>query len=89
MVIGSRKEREFERRESEILAAALDLFARDDWELVTVDEIAKKVMIEQGVDIEYKVEVHNRYFRKCFPQVPLHWNYCYCLPVSGWHRYYK
>lgn len=63
MVAGTRKEREFERRESEILAAALGLFARDDWELVTVDEIAKKSDIGKGTiykHFESKDEIYAR-----------------------------
>jgi AcrR family transcriptional regulator len=63
MVIGTRKEREFERRESEILAVALKLFARDDWELVTVDEIAKKSDIGKGTiykHFESKDEIYAR-----------------------------
>lgn len=43
-----RKEREFERREGEILAAALSLFNRDDWQSVTIDQIAAKAEIGKG-----------------------------------------
>ena len=63
MVIGTRKEREFKRRESEILAVALGLFANDDWELVTVDEIAKKSDIGKGTiykHFESKDEIYAR-----------------------------
>lgn len=48
MTILERKEREFKRREEEILAAALSLFDRDDWQTVTIDEIAAKAEIGKG-----------------------------------------
>jgi len=43
-----RKEREFLQREDEILAAALSLFNRDDWQTVTIDQIAAKAEIGKG-----------------------------------------
>ncbi len=43
-----RKEREFIRREQEILEAALSLFEGPDWEQVTVAEIASKAEIGKG-----------------------------------------
>lgn len=48
MTILDRKEREFKRREEDILAAALSLFDRDDWQSVTIDEIAAKAEIGKG-----------------------------------------
>lgn len=48
MVAVSRKLQEFERRELDILAAALDLFAGDDWESVTVVQIADRAGIGKG-----------------------------------------
>ena len=48
MTIGDRKEREFKRREDDILAAALSLFDRDDWQSVTIDQIAAKAEIGKG-----------------------------------------
>lgn len=48
MTVLERKEREFERREEEILAAALSLFNRDDWQTVTIDQIAAKAEIGKG-----------------------------------------
>lgn len=48
MTILERKEREFERREEDILAAALSLFNRDDWQTVTIDQIAAKAEIGKG-----------------------------------------
>ena len=44
----TRKEREFDRREQEILGAALLLFESPNWEQVTVDQIAKKAEIGKG-----------------------------------------
>ena len=43
-----RKQREFERREEDILDAALKLFSGPGWEAVTIDQIAKKAEIGKG-----------------------------------------
>lgn len=48
MSMKSRKQREFERRGEEILAAALSLFATDAWEEVTVEQIANKAEVGKG-----------------------------------------
>lgn len=48
MSIQDRKTREFERRGQEILAAALALFQSDDWEGVTVDQIAHEAEVAKG-----------------------------------------
>ncbi|HXT21076.1 MAG TPA: TetR/AcrR family transcriptional regulator [Thermoanaerobaculia bacterium] len=48
MGIPERKEREFKRREREILQAALRLFDGDDWELVTIERIAQEAEIGKG-----------------------------------------
>lgn len=48
MGIQERKEREFRRREREILDAALALFAQDDWQSVTVEQIAERAEIGKG-----------------------------------------
>jgi AcrR family transcriptional regulator len=48
MGVPERKEREFRRREQEILEAALSLFDRDDWQQVTIDDIAQKAEIGKG-----------------------------------------
>lgn len=48
MTIIDRKQREFRRREGDILAAALSLFDRDDWQSVTIDQIAAKAEIGKG-----------------------------------------
>jgi AcrR family transcriptional regulator len=48
MGIQERKEREFHRREREILDAALNLFGRADWQAVTVEQIAERAEIGKG-----------------------------------------
>jgi AcrR family transcriptional regulator len=48
MSIQDRKAREFERREQDILQAALALSNRDDWQTVTIDQIAQKAEIGKG-----------------------------------------
>lgn len=48
MTVLERKEREFQQREAQILAAALSLFNRDDWQTVTIDQIAAKAEIGKG-----------------------------------------
>jgi AcrR family transcriptional regulator len=48
MGIHERKEREFRRREREILDAALGLCACDDWQAVTVEQIADRAEIGKG-----------------------------------------
>jgi AcrR family transcriptional regulator len=48
MTVLERREREFQQRESHILSAALALFNRDDWQTVTIDQIAAKAEIGKG-----------------------------------------
>ena len=48
MGIEERKQREFERRERDLLDAALALFDDDNWDQVTVAEIAKRAEIGKG-----------------------------------------
>ena len=48
MGIAERKERELKRRERDILEAALRLFDRDDWQLVTVERIAQEAEVGKG-----------------------------------------
>jgi AcrR family transcriptional regulator len=48
MGVTERKEREFKRREEEILSAALALFKGDDWQSVTVEQIADRAEIGKG-----------------------------------------
>lgn len=63
MGIQERKLREFEQRGQEILDAALSLFESDDWEHVTVDQIAKKSEVGKGTiykHFESKNEIYVR-----------------------------
>ncbi len=48
MPIAERRRREFQRREQEILDAALALFDRDDWQAVTIDDIAARAEVGKG-----------------------------------------
>ena len=48
MGVQQRKEREFKRREDEILQAALVLFRQDNWQAVTVEQIAERAEIGKG-----------------------------------------
>lgn len=48
MGIAERKEREFRNRERRILDTALALFADDDWQAVTVEQIAERAEIGKG-----------------------------------------
>lgn len=48
MGIRERKEREFQRREREVLDAALALFSDDGWQSVTVEQIAERAEIGKG-----------------------------------------
>jgi AcrR family transcriptional regulator len=48
MGIAERKEREFKRREREILQASLRLFEAEDWQLVTIERIAQEAEIGKG-----------------------------------------
>jgi len=48
MTLQDRKRREFERREQDILAAALELCSTPDWESVTVEQIADRAEVGKG-----------------------------------------
>jgi AcrR family transcriptional regulator len=48
MGIQDRKAREFQRREADLLQSALALANRDDWQTVTIDQIAQKAEIGKG-----------------------------------------
>ena len=48
MSIQDRRAREFQRREADLLQAALALSNRDDWQAVTIDQIAQKAEIGKG-----------------------------------------
>ena len=63
MAIQDRKEREFKRREQEILGAALTLFNRDDWQTITVEQISQEAEIGKGTvykHFESKDEIYAR-----------------------------
>lgn len=74
MSIQDRKEREFKRREQEILAAALTLFNRDDWQTMTVERIAQEAEIGKGTVYKHfdsKEEIYARLARE-FHRTILH-----------------
>jgi AcrR family transcriptional regulator len=48
MGVQERKERDFRRREEEILGAAIALFKADNWQAVTVEQIAERAEIGKG-----------------------------------------
>jgi AcrR family transcriptional regulator len=48
MGVQDRKAREFQRREVDLLQAALLLSNRDDWQTITIDQIAQKAEIGKG-----------------------------------------
>ncbi len=48
MGIAERRARLFQQREAEILGAALDLFRRDDWQSVTIEQIAAHAEVGKG-----------------------------------------
>lgn len=69
MSILDRKEREFKRREEDVLAAALSLFTRDDWQSVTIDQIAAKAEIGKGTIYKHfasKDEIYARLVTEFF-----------------------
>lgn len=59
----SRKAREFEKREREILDVALRRFCSDDWESVTVAQIARDVGIAKGTMYLHFASKHEIYAR--------------------------
>jgi AcrR family transcriptional regulator len=48
MGVQERKERDFRRREEEILGAAIALFKTDSWQSVTVEQVAERAEIGKG-----------------------------------------
>ncbi len=63
MGVHERKAREFDRREREILSAALALFRRPDWQAVTIDQIAARAEIGKGTIYKHfatKDEIYGR-----------------------------
>jgi AcrR family transcriptional regulator len=63
MGIRERKQREFQRREQEILDAALALFATADWRSVTVEQIAERAEIGKGTVYKHFVSKEEIYAR--------------------------
>jgi AcrR family transcriptional regulator len=61
--IPNRKQREFARREAEILQAALSLFNEDDWESVTVEQIASRAEVGKGTVYKHFVSKEEIYAR--------------------------
>ena len=59
----SRKAREFAKREQEILQVALDCFSGEDWESVTVANIAQRVGIAKGTMYLHFASKHEIYTR--------------------------
>ncbi len=61
--MSDRKQREFERREQEILKSALELFGNEQWEKVTVAQIAEHADIGKGTVYKHfasKEEIYAR-----------------------------
>ena len=63
MGVQDRKEREFKRREEEILAAALALFRNDNWQAVTVEQIADAAEIGKGTIYKHFASKDEMYAR--------------------------
>ncbi|MCH9674720.1 MAG: TetR/AcrR family transcriptional regulator [Gammaproteobacteria bacterium] len=63
MGVAERKRREFVRREAEILQASLALFDGDEWESVTVDQIATRAEIGKGTVYKHFASKHEIYAR--------------------------
>lgn len=63
MSINERKQRDFERREQEILDAALGLLSRPNWEMVTIDQIAQAAEIGKGTVYKHFVSKDELLFR--------------------------
>jgi len=63
MALQDRKQREFERRERDILAAALELCSTPEWESVTVGQIADRAEIGKGTVYKHFVSKDELLFR--------------------------
>jgi AcrR family transcriptional regulator len=63
MGIQDRKAREFQRREADLLHAALALSNRDDWQAVTIDQIAQKAEIGKGTVYKHFASKDEMYAR--------------------------
>jgi AcrR family transcriptional regulator len=63
MGIPERKQRDLARREQEILQAALRLFAREDWQTVTIERIAQEAEVGKGtvyLHFQSKEDIYGR-----------------------------
>lgn len=76
MGIAERKERDFRRREEDILQAALRLFDRDSWQDVTIEQIAQEAEIGKGTVYlhfpskeEIYAQLHAEFGRKLVAQL--------------------
>ena len=58
-----RKQREFERREEEILDAALELFSQPNWESVTIEQIANAADVGKGTVYKHLASKDELLFR--------------------------
>lgn len=63
MAVQDRRQREFERREQDILAAALELCSKPDWESVTVGQIADRAEVGKGTVYKHFVSKDELLFR--------------------------
>ena len=63
MTIVSRKQREFQRREEDILDAALVLLSQPNWESVTVEQIAQAAEVGKGTVYTHFSGKEELYFR--------------------------
>jgi len=63
MGIQDRKAREFQRREADLVQAALALSNRDDWQTVTIDQIAQKAEIGKGTVYKHFASKDEMYAR--------------------------
>ena len=58
-----RKQREFERREEELLDTALELFSQPNWESVTIEQIARAADVGKGTVYKHFVSKDELLFR--------------------------
>jgi AcrR family transcriptional regulator len=63
MGVQDRKAREFQRREMDLLQAALALSNRDDWQTVTIEQIAQKAEIGKGTVYKHFASKDEMYAR--------------------------
>ena len=58
-----RKQREFERREQDLLDTALELFSRPNWESVTIEQIARAADVGKGTVYKHFISKDELLFR--------------------------